>query len=158
MAVQRVAAAHEDDRDCRRAPLNRLGREPAGNGENHFGMEVHQLLDGRGEATGIATGRPRDHPQVAPFGPSELCHCLPECGDLALIGLTVLGAERQHPDLPQALALLRAGRERPNRRAAKCGCELSSRDDCHPDRLPISVVWQRYHAPGPSCTGRNHPP
>ncbi len=65
-------------------------------------------------------------PNVAAFHPPELLEFVSECGDEGPSLPVALGKAHQHADPPHPLALLRARRERPCRRAAKQRDELAA--------------------------------
>src|SRR5262249_23381340 len=63
---------------------------------------------------------------VSANGPAHLLELLDECGVSLLSIRIVTGAAREHSNPPHPLALLRARRERPRRRAAEQRDELAA--------------------------------
>src|SRR5262249_42494322 len=64
-------------------------------------------------------------PHIAAIGPTQARKRLNERRDLSLRHGIVFVARHEHADAPHAVALLRARRERPRRRAAECGHEIT---------------------------------
>jgi hypothetical protein len=87
---------------------------------------------------GVAATPPNVHPHVAAIGPPQVRKRLRE-RRVATLHLRVVFVERhEHADAPHAVALLRAHRERPRRRAAESGDEWSSCNGC--GHLPAPVL------------------
>src|SRR5262245_60513221 len=70
------------------------------------------------------------------FGPPELAKLLSECRDARLNVRIAVGERHQHAHTPQALAPLRACRERPRGRAAE------QRDERAPVHVWMAPAWQ----------------
>src|SRR5262249_11650606 len=85
-------------------------------------------------------------PDVAADGPAKLLKALLERRETSLSFRIVRTGAHEHANASHRLALLRARRERPLRRAAKCSKKFPPSDgDCHTP-LPCEVRRERYHA------------
>src|SRR5262249_43022312 len=113
-----VGHARKDDRDRLRLPLDGKSRRgPAC--QDDVGLQADQLLRERSYPIGVSAVPPKVHPQVAAIGPTEARKRLNERRNVSLQHGVVFVAPHEHADTPYALALLRARRERPSRRAAE---------------------------------------
>src|SRR5262249_30060585 len=128
--------------------INEAGADGVDDIQEHHRHSVHRLLQcyyGRGAASQDDIGRECDQfrriyatavgiestptvvdPHVATDGPAQLLQTLRECGDAGRCFRIVRGQVQKHADAPYALALLRARRQRPRRRAAEQRDELSA--------------------------------
>jgi len=74
----------------------------------------------------VIAGPPKVHPHVAAIDPTEARKRLSERGDASLRRGIGFFARHEHADAPHAVALLRARREGPSRRAAEERDELAA--------------------------------
>ena len=65
---------------------------------------------------------------------------LRERGEVRLRLWIVFVVPHEHADAPHAVALLRARRERPHRRAAKSGDEFARSNQLHLPQAPVAVL------------------
>jgi hypothetical protein len=113
-----IARARKDDRDRPRLPLDGSGRRgPAC--QDDVGLQADQRLRERSYPIDVNAAPTKVHPRVAAIGPTQARKRLSESRDARLIRGIVLVGQHEHADAPDAVALLRAGRERPRRRAAE---------------------------------------
>jgi hypothetical protein len=77
-------------------------------------------------AVGVAASPTVFNLKISTFGPSQLLEFLLEYREPGWAFGVGLGKAHEHADPPHALGLLRLGRERPRRRAAKEGDEVAS--------------------------------
>src|SRR5262249_46556806 len=76
----------------------------------------------------VRSGKANIDLDIAPLLPAQPMQFLPERRYLSLRSRIALGISHQHADAPHPLALLRACRERPRRRAAKQRDEVAPPD------------------------------
>src|SRR5262249_39318677 len=89
----------------------------AGRGQNDVRRKRNQL-GGVFAAVGVVPGPTIVDPRITAGGPSELLQALQESREAGLSFRIARDPGHEHADLPYALALLRACRERPRRRDA----------------------------------------
>jgi hypothetical protein len=119
-----LIAARKDDRDRPRFPLEGYGRlQPAC--EDDVGLQADQLLRERWCPIGVTGSPPKVDPHVAAIGPTQPRKRLRERENARLPQGIVFVARLEHADTPYPLALLRARRERPRRRAANTCDEIA---------------------------------
>src|SRR5262249_4785071 len=119
------------------------------------GLHADQLLRERSCPIGVTGVPPNVHPHVAAIGPTQVRKRLREPSDVSLRRGIVFVERDEHADAPHALALLRARRERPRRRASERDYEfLSCNRDSHwtPLRQVSTLAAGRYH-----CGFRRNP-
>jgi hypothetical protein len=80
-------------------------------------LQPHQLLRERSHPIDVIPAPTKVHPRVAAIDPTQVRKRLREPGDQSLHHGIVSVAHHEHADAPHAVALLRARRERPRRRA-----------------------------------------
>jgi hypothetical protein len=83
------------------------------------GLQGDQLLRERSYPIVVITVPPKVHPHVAAIDPTEARKRLSERRDASLRQGIVFVVRHEHADAPHAVALLRARRQRPRRRAAE---------------------------------------
>jgi hypothetical protein len=88
-------------------------------------LQADQLLRERPYPIDVTPGPPNVHPHVAAIGPAQVRKRLREYRKARLRRRIVFVEPREHADPPHAVALLRARRERPRRRAAEKRDELA---------------------------------
>jgi hypothetical protein len=89
-------------------------------------LQADQLLRERSYPIDVTAAPPKFHPHVARIGPTQVCKRLSERRKATLLLGIVFVAGHEHADAPHAVALLRARRERPRRRASERDYEFSS--------------------------------
>src|SRR5262249_2844477 len=121
--ADRVSDASEHDRDGAALPLQR-GGDRRRICEDHVGLQRDQLFR---EHLRLRAYRRKAivNTDIAAFRPSTLLEPLPECREAGLTFRVVLGEAHQHANPPHSVALLRARRKRPCRRAAEQRHELA---------------------------------
>jgi hypothetical protein len=126
-----IVHAHKDDRDRRRLALDGSGRRSRGC-QDDVGLGGNQLLRDRPYPVDVTAGQPKVHPHVAAIGPTQARKRLRECRRATLHLRIVSVAPPEHADAPHPLALLRARRDWPCRRAAESGEEFApSKPNAH---------------------------
>ena len=89
-------------------------------------LQRDELLGESSPRLGVVGCHPANvHPDIAALRPPELLESIAERRDTGLSFRVALGIPHQRADPPHPLALLRARRERPRRRAAEQGDELA---------------------------------
>src|SRR6516162_5057410 len=86
---------------------------------------MRNALSERSYPIDLTAAPPKVHPQVAAFGPAQVRKRLRERREANLIQGIGFFARHEHADAPHAVALLRARRERPCRRAAEPSDEVA---------------------------------
>src|SRR5262249_9156193 len=100
-------------------------RHAAGHCQDDVGREPHQFLRILAIAVNLARSPTEVDSQVAAHRPTELLQPLQERCEASLVVGIVRIPRHEHTDPPHPLALLRARRERPRRRAAEQRDELA---------------------------------
>src|SRR5262249_46819276 len=121
--TDRIGNDHEYDRHGT-GRLEERSRGRASTSEDDVGRKRDQFRHVSTYLGGIARGPADVNVQVAVLYPAPLLQPLKECRVACLGRRIVVG--RDHADVPQALALLRARRERPCRRTAQCRKEAAA--------------------------------
>src|SRR5215510_11410651 len=124
-ATDRIAHLGKDDRYAARHLLQRL-QCLRGHGKDDVRFQPDKLDRIGPYAFGLGTAPAIVDAYVAARGPTQFFKCLPECRRIGLRIPIVLGKGRQYAHAPHPLALLRARRERPCRRAADERDELAA--------------------------------
>src|SRR5262249_5635175 len=91
-------------------------------------LQADQLPRERSYSIDVSAGPPNVQPHVTATGPTQVRERLCERRDARLHYGIVFVARYEHADAPHTVALLRARRERPRRRAAEEGDELAALD------------------------------
>jgi hypothetical protein len=120
---------HEHDRNGAGLALERQSRR-RGAPDQHIRPKPDQLLGESLGALDVAAGPTKFDVNVPTLDPAQLGQALPKSRHLRLTAGIVLYEARQHPDAPQALALLGAHREWPKGR----------RSDRTPEKDEIAAV------------------
>jgi hypothetical protein len=94
--------------------------------QDDVGLQADQLPREHSYPIGVITDPTKVDPHVAAIGPNQVRKGLRERRDDSLRYGIVFGERQEPADAPHAVALLRAPRERPCRRAAESGDESSS--------------------------------
>jgi hypothetical protein len=115
------------------APLEGNGRHTP-TCQDDVGLQADQLPRECSYPNGVITAPMKVDPQVAAIGPLQLRKRLRERGEATLPLGIVFVIPHEHADAPHAVALLRACRERPSRRAAE------ERDEITPSNHSITSV------------------
>jgi len=92
---------------------------------------------------GVIAVPPKDHPHVATIVPTQLSKRLRERREVSLPHGIVFVKRHEHPDAPHAVALLRARRKRPRRRAAE------ERDELAPSKAHLHLPVRAPNWRGP---------
>jgi hypothetical protein len=95
------------------------------------GLQADQLVRERSYPIDVSAAPTKVHPHVAAIAPTQVRKRLRERRDVSLRPGVVFVEPREHADAPHAVALLRACRERPRRRAAEKREELAPPDTKH---------------------------
>jgi hypothetical protein len=107
-------------------------------------LQADQLLREPSYPIVVTAGPTKVDPHIAALGPTYARKGLSERRDLRLRYGIVLVFRHEHADAPHRLALLRARRERPCRRAAESGDEFApSKANAH---LAL-LCWQKIAQP-----------
>src|SRR5262249_48856779 len=105
-------------------PLEGDGR-PGPVRHDDVGLQADQLLRERPYPIDVTAAQTKVHPQVAAIGPTQVRKRLSERRGATLLFGIVFVEPMEHADPPHAVALLRARRERPRRRAAEGSNEFA---------------------------------
>src|SRR5262249_23480281 len=112
-----ITHVRKDDRDRPGLPLDGGGRRPGC--QDNVGLQADQLLRERSYPIDVSAAPTKVHPNVAAIGPTQARKRLRGSGAASFpLGIVFVGRHK-HADAPHPLALLRARRERPRRRAAE---------------------------------------
>src|SRR6516165_4449860 len=122
----RIVDDVENDRDGVGRPLS-CGSNRRAAADDEVWCRTHQLCRVSLDLTQIPTRVSMLDSDIAVLGPAERLETLAKCNDPSQHFGIVLGVWMQECDAPHALALLRARRKRPRRRAAE------QRDELAPD-------------------------
>jgi hypothetical protein len=87
-------------------------------------LQADQLLRERSYPIDVIAAPPKVHPHVAAIGPTQVRKRLRERRAANLPHGIVFVGPNEHADAPHAVALLRARRERPRRRASERDYEI----------------------------------
>jgi hypothetical protein len=99
-------------------------------------LQPDQLLRERSHPIDVTAGPSKVDPHVATFGPTQARKRLRERREARLKHGIVFVTPNEDADAPRAVALLRARRERPSRRAAE---ERDSSAEVSSGVLPITI-------------------
>jgi hypothetical protein len=94
-------------------------------------LQADQLPRERSYPIDVIAGPTKVDPHVAAIGPTQVCKRLRERRDLSLPHGIVFVVLHEHADAPHSIALLRARRKRPSRRATEERDELAPPDAEH---------------------------
>jgi hypothetical protein len=87
--------------------------------QDDVGLQADQLLRERSYPIGVTAVPPKLYPHVAAIGPTQVRKRLRERREAMLPRRIVFVERAEHADVPYAVALLRARRDRPRCRAAE---------------------------------------
>src|SRR5215831_11678018 len=139
--ADRICDIHQHDRHAAGRPLQ-LSCGRGATRQDNVRRERDQFRRESADAVGIARTPAVLDPHVAAVDPAQLVQSLLErgeaCPDVRIV--RVRSRPNEHPDAPHSLALLRARRERPRRRAAKQRDELASSHSITSSARASSVV------------------
>jgi hypothetical protein len=107
-------------------------------------LQTDQLLREPSYPIDVTAVPSKVHPHVAAIGPTQVRKRLRERRKESLPHGIVFVARYEHADVPHSVALLRARRERPRRRAAKERDELApSKENAHMPLPCQGTLWRR---------------
>src|SRR5262245_10941098 len=124
-AANRIGDECEHERNCPRLAGKGAGRW-RGYTEDRVGSQIDQFFCEGLYPIRISGAPAKFDPKIAAIGPSQLRERTPECREVRLHSRIALRIAHQHADAPHLLRLLRTRPERPRRRAADEGDELTA--------------------------------